>query len=75
MIKFTPEAIRVQLNGMIVTVNKSFSLQHREGSTRIYKNTNDDLLIFTSGEIQIAHGTLLVRILDPIVCRELRANF
>ena len=75
MIKFCATSLILEQNGIRIVLSKMFFLHHKDGSSRIFKNENNDLLIFTSGEIQIVHGSLLIRILDPDMIRELRGNF
>ena len=82
-IKFSTNTLTIETSGIRLLLNSLFRRVSNDKpfrgpvarSARIYENTNGDFLVFTSNEIHVSHGTLLLLITDPEICRELRQNF
>ena len=74
-IKFSTTTLFIETAGLRLLLNSKFRRLPTKTLARIYENSNGDFLTFTSGEVHVSHGTLLLLITDPLICRELRQNF
>lgn len=83
-LKFSTQSLSIEHGGLRLLLNSNFRKVQtkssnpwfrRKDSARIYENSNGDFLTFTSSEVHVSHGSLLLMITDPTICRELRDNF